>query len=321
VLVTGGAGFIGSHLVEALVAGAHEVEVWDDLSTGHREVVSPAATFHRRRLTPREAHWETTPGPFDVIFHLAGRAQLVNSVAEPESYYEHNVMACVAIMNYARRVGCGRLVYAASASCYGARPPSPVGEDAPLDPVHPYGISKWLGEETLLRLGALYQIPTTSLRLFNVYGPRVVTPGEAYGAVLPVFLAQRANGAPLTVIGAGTQRRDFVWVDDVVEAFMRAATASTVGVFNIGTGVSTSMLELVRLIGGPVVHIPSRGGEPIDIRADTSRARVALRWTPVTTVAEGVLRLLDGLDAWQAAPVWGPDDIAAATAAWHACLG
>jgi UDP-glucose 4-epimerase len=185
--------------------------------------------------------------------------------------------------------------------------------------VHPYALSKWLGEEVVMHLGSLYRIPTMSLRLFNVYGPRGRT-GGLYGAVMGTFLAQRAHGAPLTIVGDGTQRRDFVWVEDVADAFVRAAAVDCIGICNIGSGEATSINRLAAMIGGPVVHIPARGGEPAITQADTRKAKRQLGWVARTSLVEGIAHLLKDLTPWTVAP-WTPETIAEATAAWHRHLG
>jgi len=309
-LVTGGAGFVGSHLVDRLIADGHEVHVWDDLSTGRMENVHPdARLFVDHNLS------------VDWIFHLAARADLVASIEHPKDYMQRNVMQTVRWIEYARRFGCQRFVYAASSSCYGQYPVTPTDENEPIVPAHPYALSKRLGEEAALHWMRVYGLPVVSLRLFNVYGPRARTTG-AYGAVMGTFLAQRANGAPLTIVGDGTQRRDFVWVEDVADAFVRAAKSKVTGVYNIGTGEATSINRLAALIGTyGVVHVPARGGEPPITQADNLKAQRELGWYPKTTIPEGVARLLRDLTPFKSAPVWTPDKIAEATATWHKHLG
>ena len=320
VLVTGGAGFIGSHLVDRLIADGHEVHVIDDFSTGRTEnlhrwaIWSVPIALHAMKmfLAPR----------YDWIFHLAGRADLVPSIDDPSSYFETNVMGTVHILEQARKRGCSRFIYASSSSLYGATPPvhRAVTEWDEVNPAHPYAFSKKLGEDAVLHWGKVYGLPVVSLRLFNVYGPRARTSG-AYGAVMGTFLAQRANGAPLTIVGDGTQRRDFVWVEDVADAFVKAAESDHVGVYNIGTGYASSINRLAALIGGPVVRVPARGGEPSITQADATKAARELGWTASTTLADGVGRLLADLTPFKNAPVWTPDTIAEATKQWHQCLG
>ena len=314
-LVTGGAGFIGSHLVDRLIADGHEVHVWDDLSTGRAENVNPKAHLHELSIL-----MTLTVDRYDWIFHLAGRADLVPSIEWPEEYMDVNVMGTVMLLEHARRTGCQRFVYAASSSCYGQYPVTPTDENAPIQPAHPYALSKRLGEEAALHWDRVYGVPVVSLRLFNVYGPRARTTG-AYGAVMGTFLAQRANCAPLTVIGDGKQARDFVWVEDVVDAFVKAAESDARGIFNIGTGEAVSINRLAALIGGPIVRVPARGGEPAITQADARKAARDLGWKATTSIVEGLGRLLNDVGAFRHAPVWTPDSIALASETWHKHLG
>jgi UDP-glucose 4-epimerase len=223
------------------------------------------------------------------------------------------------VVEQARRMG-SRVIYAASSSCYGVNPPLPTREDAPIACAHPYALTKRMGEELVLHYGQVYGLPVVSLRLFNVYGPRARTSG-AYGAVIGTFLAQKANGAPLTIVGDGKQRRDFVHVDDVVEAFMRAATSEQRGVFNIGSGRPSTVNALARMIGGPAVYVPARGGEPMTTWADIFRAEAHLGWRPSLRLLDGLDRLKQDLTPWKNAPVWTPEAIEKATAAWATHLG
>ena len=314
-LVTGGAGFIGSHLVDRLIAEGHDVTVIDDLSTGRRENVNPAARFFQWDIANPDA-WHA----YDWIFHLAGRADIVPSIWRPTGYYHANVTTTMEVLDAANFLHVKRVIYAASSSCYGVNPPLPTAETAPIACAHPYALTKRLGEELVLHYGQVYGLPVVSLRLFNIYGPRARTSG-AYGAVMGTFLAQRANGLPLTIVGDGTQRRDFVWVDDVVTAFIRAAESDATGVFNIGAGRARSVQELADLIGGPQVHVPARGGEPAVTCADIRQAMIVLGWYPRVELEEGVARLLADLTPWKDAPAWTPKTIAEATKVWHATLG
>jgi UDP-glucose 4-epimerase len=315
-LVTGGAGFIGSHLVDRLIAEGHEVDVWDDFSSGRAENVNPAV----RWVNILDGDDTGLQAEYDWLFHLAARADLIGSIAEPSDYIRRNVMDTVHWLQEARRMGVQRFIYAASSSCYGAFPVTPTREREALRPAHPYALSKKMGEDLVLHWASVYRLPAVSLRLFNVYGPRARTRG-GYGAVMGTFLAQRAQGVPLTVIGDGTQRRDFVWVEDVADAFVRAAQYFGDGIFNIGTGVGTSINRVAAMIGGPVVRIPARGGEPPTTQADTDKARAYLGWRATTPLEAGIARLLADLPAWEAAHAWTPEEIAVATTAWHQHLG
>ena len=325
-LVTGGAGFIGSHLVERLLAEGESVTVLDDLSTGRRRNLVPLAThrglrFVQVELTGHDALAEHFAG-VDVVFHLAALADIVPSVQRPLDYHRANVDGTVAVVDAARAAGVRRLVYAASSSCYGISDVHPTPEDAPIRAQYPYALTKRLGEEIVLHWGQVYRLPVVSLRLFNVYGPRARTSGT-YGAVFGVFLAQMLAKKPLTVVGDGTQTRDFVYVTDVVDAFVRAARSDLSGVvLNVGTGNPQSVNRIVELLGAPpVVHVPKRPGEPDRTQADTRRIRELLGWAPAVSFEEGVARLVEQIDWWRDAPVWEADSIAAATRDWFTHLG
>jgi UDP-glucose 4-epimerase len=314
VLVTGGAGFIGSHLVERLLADGHTVTVIDDLSTGRAENLP-----EHPRLQVIEAGvdigvvWKRTP---DWVFHLAALADIVPSIERPEDYHKANVDGTLSVLQLARAAGCQRFIYAASSSCYGLAIEFPTPETAPISPQYPYALTKWVGEQYALHWMQVYGLPVVSLRLFNVFGPRQRTAGT-YGAVLGVFLAQRANHEPLTIVGDGSQTRDFTYVTDVVDAMVTAAESDVTGVFNVGSGQPHAVSELADLIGGSRVHIPKRPGEPDCTWADTSKIQQALDWTPRVAFADGVQTMLNHLDDWKQAPVWTPHTIATATAEWH----
>lgn len=316
-LVTGGAGFIGSHLVERLLADGHTVTVVDTFATGRTGNVPthPRVTVvvddigsAVRRLSG-----------MDWVFHLAALADIVPSVERPLDYHHANVDGTAAVLEYARRSGVQRFIYAASSSCYGLATQFPTPEDAPIRPQYPYALTKWIGESYALHWRQVYGLPVVSLRLFNVFGPRQRTAGT-YGAVLGVFLAQKANGQPLTIVGDGTQTRDFTYVTDVVDAMVKAAESDVTGVFNVGSGSTHSVNELADLIGGPRVQIPKRPGEPDCTFADTRKIQQALGWQPRVAFADGVQTMVDRLEDWRLAPVWTPDSIAESTASWHRYL-
>jgi UDP-glucose 4-epimerase len=227
-----------------------------------------------------------------------------------------NVDGTLALMEATRQHTISKLVYAASSSCYGADPPVPTNETAPIKPAYPYALSKYLGECVVLHWGEVYHVPVNSIRIFNAYGPRVRTTG-AYGAVFGVFLAQRAHNRPLTIVGDGTQRRDFVHVTDVARAFWHAAESSACGqIYNLGGGQPRSVNDLAGLIGGERSYVPKRPGEPECTWADIRKISDDLHWEPTVTFERGVAEMLDNIQAWADAPVWEPEAIAAATRTW-----
>jgi UDP-glucose 4-epimerase len=225
------------------------------------------------------------------------------------------------MLEAARHAGVGRFLYAASSSCYGIPDAYPTPETAPARPQYPYALTKLIGEQCVLHWSQLYRLPAISLRLFNVYGPRSRTSGT-YGAVFGVFLAQKLKGLPFTVVGDGTQSRDFTFVADVADAFVTAAQSTIAGeVFNVGTGAPVSVNRLVELLKGDVVHVPKRPGEPDCTHADIGKIQRRLGWRPKVSIEEGVRILLENIEYWRQAPVWTPDSIEVATRDWFRYLG
>lgn len=324
-VVTGGAGFIGSHLVDRLLADGHSVRVLDDFSTGRPDNLAHLAG--EPRLSVERVDIASEPGlearlsGVDWVFHLAALADIVPSIERPTDYHRANVDGTVAALEAARRAGVGRFLYAASSSCYGIPDLYPTPETAPARPQYPYALSKLLGEQCVLHWCEVYRLPAVSLRLFNVYGPRSRTSGT-YGAVFGVFLAQKLNGRPYTVVGDGTQSRDFTFVADVADAFVTAAESTVMGeVFNVGTGAPVSVNRLVELLKGEVVHVPKRPGEPDRTHADIGKIRRALGWRPKMSIEDGIRILLDNIEYWRQAPVWTPESIETATRDWFRYLG
>ena len=325
IMVTGGAGFIGSHLVERLLGDGHEVTVLDNLSNGRLENLSPvsshpALTFEQMDVSDHDRITRFFAG-VEWVFHLAGLADIVPSIENPRDYHQANVNGTISVLEAARTAGVGKFVYAASSSCYGIPASYPTLETAEARPQYPYALTKYLGEQLVLHWGQVYGLPVTSLRLFNVYGPRSRTSGT-YGAVFGVFLAQKLAGKPFTVVGDGTQTRDFTYVSDVVDAFVGAATSSVRGtIFNVGSGQTYSINRLVQLLGdGQIAYIPKRPGEPDCTFADTRKIGRELGWTPKVSLEEGVARMLEHIDHWRDAPVWDPTTISDATRVWFTHL-
>ncbi len=322
-VVTGGAGFIGSHLVDRLLGLGHQVTVVDNFATGRETNLAAAAgriTLHRADVGDLDAIAPAFAGATHV-FHLAGLADIVPSIDKPVDYYRTNAVGTANVMECARRSGVGRVVYTASSTCYGLPDVVPTPETAEIRTQFPYALTKHLGELTALHWGRVYGIPTVSLRLFNVYGPRSRTTG-AYGAVFGVFLAQKLAGKPFTVVGDGTQSRDFTFVSDVVDAFVTAALSDVSDeVFNVGSGGTYTINELVGRLGGDIVYLPKRPGEPDATFADVRKIEARLGWRARVPFAEGVEHMIEAIDLWRDAPVWDETSIANATQAWFANLG
>ena len=324
-LVTGGAGFIGSHLCELLLSRGHEVVAVDSLACGRLSNFASFDKYPRFRFVQADIRDIDALRPafegIEWVFHLAGLADIVPSIEQPDNYYSTNVTGTFNVLECARGHGIKRLVYAASSSSYGIPDMYPTPETSPIRPQYPYALTKHMGEELVLHWAQTYKLPALSLRLFNVYGPRSRTTG-AYGAVFGVFLAQKLNGKPFTVVGDGKQTRDFTFVTDVAEAFLRAAESGLSGeAMNVGSNNHYSVNRLVQLLDGDVVHIPKRPGEPDCTYADVSKIRRLLGWEVRVSFEEGVGRMLERLNDWRDAPVWDPGSINKATASWFRYLG
>jgi UDP-glucose 4-epimerase len=325
VLVTGGAGFIGSHLVERLLKDGHEVTAIDNLAVGREKNLSQAmlsgkCIFHRVDVRDRDALPALFKG-VHTVYHLAALADIVPSIERPVEYFTTNVDGTFNVVEAARACGVKRVVYAASSSCYGTPDIYPTPEDAPIRPQYPYALTKYLGERIALHWGRVYDIPAVSLRFFNVFGSRARTSGT-YGAVFGVFLAQKLAGQPFTVVGDGTQTRDFTFVTDIVDGVVTGANSDLRDeILNLGSGGTYSVNHLCRLLGGDIEHIPKRPGEPDCTFADTSKVERLLGWHARTPFEDGVRIMLEHIDDWRDAPLWDVRSIADATKVWFEQLG
>jgi UDP-glucose 4-epimerase len=323
-VVTGGAGFIGSHLVDRLLKSGCSVTVLDNFSTGRRGNLAHQKNNKKLKIIEADVSDFKRIKPHfkeaEVVFHLAALADIVPSIVNPLGYYRSNVSGTVCVAEACRLSGVKRLLFAASSSCYGIPDIYPTPESAQIRPQYPYALTKYLGEQIVLHWGKIYKLPVVSLRLFNVYGPRSRTSGT-YGAVFGVFLAQKLHGKPFTVVGDGTQTRDFVFVTDVAEAFFMAAGSSLdQEIVNVGSGNTYSVNRLVELLGGEVVHIPKRPGEPDCTFADINKIRKLLGWQPRVSFEEGVKKILENINDCKEAPVWTQESISEATRDWFKYL-
>ncbi len=323
-VVTGGAGFIGSHMVDLLVEQGYRVHIIDSLVGGRLANIehhkgNPAVVFEQkdvRTLSPNDLLFHGA----SLVFHFAGIGDIVPSIERPADYLSTNVQGTVQVLEAARKAQVRKLVYAASSSCYGLAQELPTSEQAPISPEYPYALSKYMGEQAVLHWGRVYGLPVNSIRIFNAYGPRSRTSG-AYGAVFGVFLAQKLAGRPLTIVGDGSQRRDFLFVTDVVRAFYAAATTQLVGrIYNLGAGDPQPVNRLADLLSGERVHIPKRPGEPDCTWADITKIQDELGWSPQVSFQQGVQKMLAVIDYWREAPVWDPATIAEATKTWFTFL-
>jgi UDP-glucose 4-epimerase len=322
-VVTGGAGFIGSHMVDLLIDRGLRVRAIDNLAGGREANIAqhksnPDFVFERVDIRDYEPGAALFRGA-DCVFHFAGIGDIVPSIERPSEYMSTNLQGTVQMLECARHAKVEKFVYAASSSCYGLAT-TPTREDHPIAPQYPYALSKYQGEQAALHWHQVYRLPVNSVRIFNAYGTRSRTSG-AYGAVFGVFLRQKLAGKPFTVVGDGSQRRDFLYVTDVAEAFLLAGTTHKHGqIWNLGAGDPQPVNRLVELLGGPVVHIPKRPGEPDCTWADISKIKRDLGWKQKVSFEDGVRRIVAEIDYWREAPLWDPESIARATAGWFKAL-
>ena len=324
-LVTGGAGFIGSHICQELLSRGHQVLAVDNLASGRLENFEEFGDtknfeFQKVDILDRDRLLPLFKGT-DWVFHMAGLADIVPSIEKPELYFDVNVKGTLNVLEAAKNAGVKRFTYAASSSSYGIPEEYPTPETTPIAPQYPYALTKYLGEELVLHWSQTYKLPAVSLRLFNVYGPRSRTSGT-YGAVFGVFLAQKLNHKPYTVVGDGKQTRDFTFVTDVADAFILAAESDLNGEFlNVGSGNTYSVNRLVELLDGDVEYIPKRPGEPNCTFADVSKIERLLGWKAKVPFEKGVQKMIEKIENWKTAPVWNSNSIQDATASWFKFLG
>ena len=315
-VVTGAAGFIGSHMVDLLLSKNFNVIGIDNLVGGHEKNLkhhTDNKNFNLEvcdinKLQNKNSLFSNT----DYVFHFAGIGDIVPSIEKPYEYFNTNVLGTISILNILKNYSIKKFVYAASSSCYGLAK-TPTNENHPIDPKYPYALSKYQGEQCCLHWQNIYNLPVVSIRIFNAYGPRVRTTG-AYGAVFGVFLKQKLENKKLTVVGDGEQRRDFLYVTDVANAFYLAATSKYKDrIYNVGAGKPKSINALANMIGGDIEYIPKRPGEPDITWANINKISKELNWKPQVKFADGVKKMLNNIDMWKDAPLWNKANIKQAT--------
>jgi len=323
-LVTGGAGFIGSNLVDKLIKNGHQVVVLDNLSAGNSsknlDHIKNKIEFVNIDVSSSQEAINKYFNKVDWVFHMAGLADMLPSIMEPNKYFKANVIGTLNVLNASKKYKVKKFLYAASASCYGTPSKYPTDEKSKIDPQNPYALTKFLGEQLVINWAKVYSMFNVSLRFFNAYGPRSSIKG-AYGSVFNIFLAQKLAGKPLTIVGDGNQTRDFIHVFDLVDATIKAVEKGKSGeVYNVGSGREVSINFIANLIGGDKFFVQKRLGETDRSLADISKIKKELNWRPKITIETGVKMLLKNIKDWQHARVWTAKQMSQATRAFHEYL-
>lgn len=291
VIVTGGCGFIGSHLVELLLLNGHSVCVIDDFSGGGPESLlrfqnDPRLVIHQGDVS-KDGAWRELFIDADWVVHLASHIDILESLKEPRLYFEVCAQGTFNVLEASRENNIKRFVYINSGACFGIADQYPTPEDATKNPQYPYALFKLVGEEMTMHWAKVYQLPTISLRFFNLYGPRC-------GALFGAFIAKIRNGEPIMITGDGTQTRDFTYITDATNAIDAALVSSKTGeVYNIGSGTTVAVNRVAELLGARIEYIPRRSGEMDCTFGDISKALRDLDWSPKITIEEGVLLMKD----------------------------
>ena len=320
-LITGGAGFIGSHLVEKLANKKNKIIVLDNLSTGRKENIKGIKNikFIKCDLS-KKGKWEKHFRNVKSVFHLAALADIVPSINNPKKYFKSNVEGTLNVLEACKKYSVKKLIYTASSSCYVIPKSYPTKETERINCQYPYALTKYMGEKLCMHWGKLFNISVVSLRLFNVYGTRSRTSGT-YGAMFGVFLAQKLAGEPYTVVGDGKQTRDFTYVTDVISALLKTEKSRIRNeIFNVGSGKTVSINKIVKLLGGLTIKIPKRPGEPDCTYADTKKSGKTELGTKIE-IEKGIKKLINDINYWKKAPVWTPKKIGIATRDWFKYLG
>ena len=326
ILITGGAGFIGSHIAEGLVSvnKIRKIIIIDNLEDGSKKNLKNIFKYKKVKLYKKNINnlksIEKLFKKIDFVIHLAALSDVVPSIENPREYLHTNIVGTINVLECMRKNNVKNIIYSASSSCYGNKPKTPTDEKSKIDPKYPYAFSKYIGEKVIQHYHDIYGLNYVSLRLFNVYGTRSRT-NSAYGAAIGVFLRQKIAKYPFTVIGNGKQKRDFIYVKDVCEAFYKASNSKHKNlILNVGYGKPKSVNYLVNLIGGKKIFIPKRPGEPDITHAKIDLINKKLNWKPKTSLEKGIKIVLKNIDYWKNAPLWTPKKISKATKDWFKFL-
>lgn len=294
-IITGGAGFIGSNLTDHLVRIGHKVIVLDNFVSGKKSNLS-----HHRKQDVKIIKIDISKSKkldkyfkgVHYVFHFAALTQIIPSVKNPKKYFKNNVIGTLRVVEAAKKAKIKKFVYAASSSCYGTPKKLPTSEKDKIDLKNPYAATKFIGEEIIMKYASMFKMPNISLRFFNVYGPRLNISGQ-YSAVIGNFLLQTKNNKALTIVGNGKQTRDFIHVDDLINACVKVIKSKSINkIYNLGSGKKTSINTIAKIFNGKKKFIPNRPGEAKNSLAEISKLKKDTKWKPAVSVQEGIKRLL-----------------------------
>lgn len=326
ILITGGGGFIGSHLAELLVSKKNikKVYVFDDFKDGSLKNLKDIKNNKKLIIKKIDIRNYNKLSKlfinFDAVVHLAALSDIVPSIENPVEYINTNFNGTLNILELMKKNNVKKIIYAASSSCYGIPKKTPSRETDDIKPMYPYAFSKNLGEQLIVHWAQVYGIRYISLRLFNVYGTRSRTTG-AYGAALGVFLKQKISKKPFTVVGDGKQKRDFIHVKDVAEAFYKSILTDNYNkILNVGYGKPSSVNKMIKILKGDKIFIPKRPGEPQITHANINKTKKILKWKPIISLEDGLKNVLANINYWKNAPLWNKSTIKKATIKWFKYL-
>jgi UDP-glucose 4-epimerase len=323
VLITGGAGFIGSHLAEHLYKKnkIKKIYILDNFKDGALKNLKNIINKSKIKilkcdLLNKKKFFKIFPKNIEAVFHLAALSDVVPSIENPSLYLKNNFLGTLNLLEIMKKRKINKIIYSASSSCYGVSSKTPTNEKAKIETTYPYAFSKYVSEELIIHWSSIYRLKYVSLRLFNVYGPRSRTHG-AYGAALGVFLKQKLSNKPYTIVGDGSQKRDFIYVTDVAEAFYKSLNKKIKNqIFNISSGKPISINYLIRLLGGKKIFLPNRPGEPRVTHGKIIKAKKLLGWEPRINFNNGIDKVLKNINYWKNAPLWTKSKIDIATKTW-----
>ena len=294
-IITGGAGFIGSNLTDHLVRIGHKVIVLDNFVSGKKSNLS-----HHKKQDVKIIKIDISKSKnldkyfkgVHYVFHFAALAQIIPSIKNPKKYFKNNVIGTLKVVEAAKKAKIKKLVYAASSSCYGIPKKLPTSEKDKIDLNNPYAVTKFIGEEIIMRYASMFKMPNISFRFFNVYGPRLNISGQ-YSAVIGNFLSQTKNNKALTIVGDGKQTRDFIHVDDIANACIKVIKSKCINkIYNLGSGKKTSINTLAKIFNGKKKFIPNRPGDAKNSLADISKFKKDVNWHPKISLEEGIKKLI-----------------------------